>query len=129
MKLFKTAHQMYAHINWNTASRVEIIDMKIKSALGKIIQETAKADGYEVLAFEAVSDHVHLVVRFKPTHCIADFVKKIKGKSSRVIPYSISRPLEWQKGYGISTVGPKALNGAIKYVKDQQDHHSDRKSL
>ena len=117
---------MYAHINWNTVSRVELIDGEVKRALGKIIREAANEEGYEILAYEAVSEHVHLVVRFKPSHCIADFVKKIKGKSSRIIPYSINKPIKWQKGYGITTVGPKALNSAIQYVKDQKNHHSNR---
>jgi len=126
MRLFQTSHQMYAHINWNTVSRVELIDGEVKRALGKIIREAANEEGYEILAYEAVSEHVHLVVRFKPSHCIADFVKKIKGKSSRIIPYSINKPIKWQKGYGITTVGPKALNSAIQYVKDQKNHHSNR---
>lgn len=126
MKMSQTAHQMYAHIAWTTAARTELIDDRIKTELRSVINEIAEKEGIEIIAFEAVSDHVHLIIRFKPNHQVSNFVKNIKGKSSRVIPYILNKPVNWNKGYSVTTLGPKALNSAIKYVKDQKKHHPER---
>ncbi len=127
--MFQTAHQLYAHITWTTVERSKLIDEKVKTELRAVINEVAEKDGYEVIAFEAVADHVHLIIRFKPNHQIADFVKTIKGRSSRVIPYVLNKPLYWRKGYSVTTVGPKALRTAIRYVEGQSKHHPDRNPL
>jgi len=126
MRLFNTANQMYAHIVWTTMKREPLIDEEVKLQLRRIIDQAAETDGYEILAFEAVVDHVHLLIRFKPTHMLAHFIKDIKGKSSRVISSVYHKEIAWQKGYGITTVGPKALKAAIEYVKNQKQHHPER---
>ena len=126
MRVLHTAHQMYAHITWNTVARSELIDADIKKTLGSIIDEVAEEGGYDILVYEAVSEHVHLAIRFKPIHRISDFVKAIKGKSSRVIPYLLNKPIQWQKGYSVTTAGPKLLKATIKYVHDQKEHHPER---
>jgi len=126
MRISHTAHQLYAHLTWATEARLELVDDRVKKELGSIINEIADAMGYEIIAFETVSDHVHLLVRYKPTHRISDFIKMVKGKSSRVIPYLLNRPLSWQKGYGVTSVGPKSLRAAIRYVEQQRVHHPER---
>lgn len=126
MRISHTAHQLYAHITWTTEARSELIDDRMKSELRSIINEIAQELGYEILAFETVSDHVHLLVRFKPTHRISDFIKALKGKSSRVIPYLLRKPISWRKGYSVTSVSLELLKTKINYIKQQKMHHPER---
>ncbi len=120
-----TAHQLYVHITWCTQDRLHLIDDEIKRGLRQVINEVSTELGYQIIAFEAVEEHVHLVVRFKPTHTLSEFLKAVKGRSSRRISLKSNKPIQWQRGYSITTVGPKSLQIAINYTKDQKYHHSD----
>ena len=120
------AHQLYAHITWSTEKRQGLIDNDIKKHLNGIITNVCDELGYQIIAFEAVNDHVHLLVRFKQIHNLVEFIKAIKGRSSRVIPCKLNKPLSWRKSYSITTVGPKALQAAIQYIKNQKEHHLNR---
>jgi putative transposase len=117
------AHQLYVHITWGTEQRLRLIEDDVKKQLNRIIEEICQERGLQIIAFNTVEDHVHLLVRFKPNSILSEFVKSIKGRSSRLIPCIVNKNLKWQKGYSITTVGPKALKTAITYVKDQQNHH------
>lgn len=91
----------------------------------EIISNVCAEMGYEIIALEIVPDHVHLLVRFRPQHQLSHLVKTIKGRSSRMVAQEMEG-FKWQEGYGINTVGIKALQGAMEYVMNQKEHHDDR---
>ena len=80
--------------------------------------------GYGIIAIGNSEEHVHLLVRFKPTHQLYLLVKTIKGRSSRLISERTQKSFKWNRGYYINTVGLKALETARQYVLNQKYHHS-----
>jgi len=71
-------------------------------------------------------DHIHLIVSIPPKISIAEFVKHLKGGSSRYLNQSIGhKDFGWQREYGVFTLGGKQLEGAIDYVKNQKHHHAE----
>ena len=48
-----------------------------------------------------VSDHVHLLIGLRATHCLADVLRELKSVSSGRIRDEIGvRNFAWQEGYG-----------------------------
>ena len=123
MRTEKKAHQLYAHITWCTEKRVHFITPDVEQLLKDSIKDVCGELNVEVLALETVPDHVHLLVRFHPMLQLAYLVKMIKGRTSRIITQKAEHPFQWQKGYGMDTVGPKALEVAKMYVLNQKVHH------
>ncbi|MCX6640862.1 MAG: IS200/IS605 family transposase [bacterium] len=119
------AHKLFVHFNWCTKERIPIIRDRSDEILRETINQVCREMGYEIIAVETVPDHVHLLVRFLPTHQLSAFIKTIKGRSSRNISRTTGNPFEWQRGYGINTVGLKALDEAKKYVMNQREHHKN----
>jgi putative transposase len=71
-------------------------------------------------------DHIHLIVSIPPKISIAEFVKNLKGGSSRHLNQTfVSQTFEWQREYGVFTLGGKQLDEAITYVTHQKQHHTD----
>jgi hypothetical protein len=69
--------------------------------------------------------HVHLVVSIPPSCSVADFVRHIKGSSSRHINRTFPKQhFGWQHEYGVFSLGGKQLEGAIAYVQQQKEHHA-----
>jgi putative transposase len=123
MRTEEKAHQLYAHITWCTEKRVPLIVPELDQLLKNSISDVCGELNVEVLAVETVPDHVHLLIRFHPTLQLAYLVKMIKGRTSRIITQKAEQPFQWQKGYGIDTVGPKSLEIAKEYVINQKAHH------
>jgi putative transposase len=70
------------------------------------------------------SDHVHVLVRLKATHCVADVMREIKSSSSAWIHNEIGiRFFEWQDGYGAFTVSSSAVDSVKGYIEKQKEHH------
>ncbi len=126
MRAYEVAHHLYAHITWCTEKRIPLIADQTELSLKGLIEHTYKEAEYELIALETVPDHVHLLVRFHPVHRIADFVKLVKRRTSRLVGKNTGCPLKWQKGYGVDTVGTKSLDIAKRYILGQKQHHRER---
>ena len=78
------------------------------------------------LAVGGISDHAHVLAGLKPSHRVDYFVRDIKADSSVFIRREIDSKFAWQKGYGVLTVSPSAVEDVRKYVLNQDAHHAKR---
>jgi REP element-mobilizing transposase RayT len=78
-------------------------------------------------AVGGVSDHVHLLMGLRATHCLADLLRDVKRASSSWIHETIG-DLEfgWQDGYGAFTVSASLLETVKGYIARQEEHHRKR---
>src|SRR6266568_2430092 len=75
-----------------------------------------------------VEDHVHLLVGLRATHTLADFVRELKKAGTAWVRDEIGLPeFAWQDGYAAFTVSPTAREGVKRYVRNQREHHRQRK--
>ncbi|MDB5340517.1 MAG: Transposase like protein [Planctomycetaceae bacterium] len=71
-----------------------------------------------------VADHVHLLVRLKATHCLADVLRELKKVASSWVHDEIGlRQFAWQEGYAAFTVSPNSRDGVRTYIANQVEHH------
>ena len=65
-----------------------------------------------------VSDHVHLLIGLRATHCLADVLRELKSVSSRWIRDKIGvRNFAWQEGYGGFTVSASQYETVRRYIE------------
>lgn len=95
------------------------------------IMNKAHSLGTIIHAIGGIEDHIHIIVSIPPKLAIAEFVKKIKGSSSRffntITNYSLQ--FSWQEGYGVLSLGSKQLDDAIAYVQKQKEHHAQNTAI
>ncbi len=119
-----THASLYFHLVFSTKDRHRWIrdnwEGRLHAYLGGILRNldgTADTIGGD-------SDHVHLLVRLKPKHRIADVLKELKANSSGWVHRVIGIGLfEWQVGYGAYSVSSSDLNGLRRYIERQKEHH------
>src|SRR5215467_8887162 len=113
-----TFHQLYYHFVWATHSREPLIAREWRPELLMIINEEVKLRGGLPLRHNAMTDHVHLVVRLPPTVLISDFVGKVKGATSFRVNRHINPKfkLQWQEGYGVLSLRIDDLEKVYHYV-------------
>ena len=91
----------------------------------KIIFDVCQEYNADRLELEIMPDHVHLLVEIDTQFGIHRLLKKIKGRSSRILRNTFQRIRSrltslWTNSYFISTVGGAPLSVVKQYIEDQK---------
>ena len=94
------------HFVWATWDRQPLITEAVERDLYKYIEAVCADDHCKVLALGGMPDHVHLLVLLSNTVTMADFMRHVKGGSSRFIPKCLTPGswFAWQGSYGAFSV-------------------------
>ncbi|MCW3098952.1 MAG: transposase [Chthonomonadaceae bacterium] len=119
-------HQMYFHIVWSTKDRLPFIVEEVREWLVDRVEQEARKRLAEVLACNAMPDHVHLFVSLPPTIAPATFIGEVKGAVSHAFhrEYGEKHFLKWQMGYSILTLRKNEQQIVIRYIQNQQRRHA-----
>src|ERR1700736_522692 len=95
---------------WCAKYRRPVLANGVDKRLKRIILDTAKGRGSEVIELEIWPDHVHLLIEVDPQYGIHRMIREIKGRSSHILrrefPSLATRlPTLWSHSYLVSTVG------------------------
>jgi putative transposase len=119
----------YYHLVWTTKHRAPLITLQVEPVLFQAIREKCRELAVEIIAVNAVEDHIHIAVEIPPKLSIANWVKHIKGASSYAVnshfPNTEMR-FQWQTGYGVLTFGATALPMVTDYINNQKRHHANK---
>ncbi|HEX8691905.1 MAG TPA: IS200/IS605 family transposase [Longimicrobium sp.] len=115
--------QLYLHVTWSTWDRLPLITPDRQPVVYASIQQQCSVLGADVLAIGGIEDHVHVLLRFRPTHSISHLVGRMKGASSRVVEQASREPFKWQGAYGAFTVSKRGVPVVRDYVLNQTEHH------
>ncbi len=77
-------HHRY-HIVWITKYRYKILTRAMKQRVRDIVAQVSQEFGIKIFNGVVSNDHLHLFVSIPPSVCISNFVKIVKGRSSRKI--------------------------------------------
>jgi putative transposase len=120
------AFELYAHITWHTWRRVGCVDQEVARDVRAAASEAARRTASEIRAFATLSDHVHVVLSFRPSTRLSDFVRLAKAGSSYQSGKGVFGALKWARGFFARSVGKEELPIVIAYVRNQYGRHPDR---
>ena len=109
---------LHYHIVFATKYRRPLLKQRMHEYLGGCLREIQAVP----LQIGGVEDHVHILARLKPTHCVADVLRSIK-KGSSDWARSTVWSFQWQDGYSAFTVSPSHLERVTRYIATQAEHH------
>lgn len=112
------------HLVWCPKRRKPVLVGKIKERLEQIIYEVADELGIKDLKLAINPDHLHLFVSAYPTIPVHKIVKRIKGRSSRILrqefPELLKLPSLWTHSYFVATIGNVSKETIEKYIEAQK---------
>ena len=115
---------LHYHIVFATKERRPLILPSWQVRFHEYLAGTVHGLGGYSQAVGGVSDHVHLLIGLKSTHCLADFMRELKKHSSAWVHNTVgSAAFAWQEGYSAFTVSATARGGVTKYIANQEAHH------
>lgn len=111
------------HIVFSTKERFPFITKELQSNLYKYIGGTVRGLGGSMVEIGGIADHVHLLVRLKPTMAISNTLRDLKTNSSVWAKEKTNGYFEWQDGYGAFTVSKSQIEVVKHYIQNQEKHH------
>jgi REP element-mobilizing transposase RayT len=94
--------------------------------LYKYLGGIVRGEGGALIEVGGMSDHVHLLVRLKPTIALAALLRHAKANSSRWVNdrHARARKFGWQDSYAAFTVSESQKPRVVRYIRDQREHHA-----
>ena len=124
-----TVSRLTSHIVWVTKYRSSVLQGDVQYRCRDLLVQICNSEGVEILTGVVSKDHVHMHVEYPPSLSISVLVKKMKGRTSRLLQLEFPKLKEgywgrhfWAIGYGVWSTG----NVSEKMVEEYLQHHKDK---
>ncbi len=123
-----TFSQIYIQVVFAVQGRQNLIASEWKEELYKYITGIITNHGQKLIAVGGVSDHIHILIGFKPNFEISKLVQEIKANSSRFINKKqfVKGKFSWQEGFGAFSYSRSQLDAVVRYIENQEKHHAKK---
>jgi REP element-mobilizing transposase RayT len=113
------------HIVFSTKQRISLINTESQEELYRYIGGIIRAEGGVQLEIGGMSDHLHILAKFKPAISVSEMLAKIKANSSKwVNDHKMKfRKFGWQEGYAAFSVSESQAPAVAEYIRNQEEHH------
>jgi putative transposase len=123
-----SVHNLTVHLVWTTKYRYKVLTGDIQLRCRDIIRQVCNANDIQIIKGVVSSDHIHLHVSYSPQLAISDIVRRIKGRSARMLLQEYSELKKrywgghfWGIGYGAWSSG----NITDEMINNYLEHHRD----
>ena len=125
---FRSVYRLNAHVVLVVKYRRRAINGEILIRLEQILKQTLNKWESELLEFNGESDHVHLLIDYKPDIPLSTLIGNLKTVSSRLIrkeypwlaqKYFYNKPYFWTGSYFVASCGGATVEQLKKYVEQQ----------
>ena len=120
-----TYTQYYLHLVFTPKKRDALIQRTWKNDLEKYITGIVQSYEHKLLAIGSMPDHMHLLIGYNVNQLIPKLMEQIKTSTNEWINNNnLSKfKFEWQKGYGAFTYSRSQVDGVVRYILNQEEHH------
>lgn len=123
-----TYTQLYVQIVFSVKGRHNFILEDHRLELEKYICGIILNKKCKPLALYCNPDHIHIFLGLHPAISVSDITRDIKANSSKFINEKkwIKGKFFWQDGFGAFTYSKSHIDGVVKYILNQKEHHKKR---
>jgi len=122
-------HHRY-HIVWVPKYRYKVLEGEIRLRVREISRQICESLGVKIISGVLSKDHVHMFVEIPPHIAVSDFVRRVKGCTSRKIQQEFPALRKrywgrkfWARGYFCTTSGNITDDVIENYLKNHHKPH------
>ena len=123
-----TYTQIYIQMVFAVQGSQNLIRPERKEELHKYITGIITRQEQKLLAIHCMPDHMHILVRQKPSMALSDLVREIKTGATNHINENrwVAGRFAWQEGFGAFSYSHPQLMDVIRYIQNQEQHHAKK---
>lgn len=111
-----------------TKYRKKVINKDMLSSLKEVFLSVLKSWEAELIDFNGESDHVHLLVSYRPNKTLSNLIANLKATSSKAMWQKYSKELDkhywkkvfWTGSYFVASCGGVTIDQLKEYVENQK---------
>ncbi len=123
-----TVSRLSAHIIWCTKYRYKVLEGEVQLRCRDLLVQVCNSEDVRILKGVVSKDHVHMHIEYPPKLSVSDIVKRMKGRSSRILQMEFPHLKKrywgkhfWAIGYGVWSTGVIT----DEMVQEYLEHHKD----
>lgn len=130
-----TTTRLTAHLVWVTKYRYHVLQGDIKVRCRQLLMQICDSEDVPILSGVVSKDHVHMHVEYPPKMVLSDLVKRLKGRSSRILQQEFPQLQKrywgrhfWAIGYGAWSTGKitdEVVQQYLKHHRSQSNEDND----
>ena len=117
-------HHRY-HIVWAPKYRFKVLHGAVRLRVREIIKQVCSEMDVTIISGVLSADHIHMFVEIPPKIAVSDFVRRVKGRSSRKIQQEFEHIRKrywgqrfWARGYFSTTSGNITDTVILNYLNN-----------
>ena len=121
-------HQLHVHLVWSTKYRYEVLRGDIQIRCRDLIRQSCDSLDIQILKGVVSKEHIHLHLSYPPKLSISEILKRLKGRSAKILLNEYSELKKrywgghlWGIGYGAWSTG----NITDEMIQEYLDHHKE----
>ncbi len=128
----KSSHsvsKLSVHLVWVTKYRFQVLQGDIQQRTRDLIIQICNSENVQILKGVVSKDHVHIHVEYPPSLSVSSLVKKLKGRTSRLLQVEFPQLKQkywgrhfWAVGYGAWSTGQIT----DEMVQEYLEHHREK---
>ena len=114
------------HVVWVTKYRYHVLVGDVQKRCRSLLIQDLETLDIEILKGVVSKDHIHMHIEYPPKLSVSEIVKKLKGRSSRLLQHEFPHLKKrywgqhfWATGYGAWSTG----NITDEMVQEYLEHH------
>ncbi len=100
---------------------------EVENRFKHLVKQICEEMEVEILAIECDKDHVHMFLNCTPKLSPSDIMRKIKGRTSKILREEIKQlnkmPSLWTRSFFVSTAGNVSSETIKRYVENQKKRY------
>jgi len=128
-----TVSRLTVHLVWVTKYRYKVLEGDVQKRCRELLIQICDSEDVRILSGVVSKDHVHMHVEYPPSLSLSDLVKRLKGRSSRLLQkeHPVLQKRYWGKhlwaiGYGAWSTGNITEEVVEEYLKRHKSSANDR---
>lgn len=123
-----TVTRLTVHVVWVTKYRYHVLKGEVQNRCRILLTHICDAEDIRILKGVVGKDHVHMLSEYPPSTSVRDIVKRLKGRTSRLLQQEFPQLRKrywgkhcWAVGYGAWSSGHITDELVAEYL----EHHRD----
>jgi len=127
-----TVSNLSAHIVWVTKYRYHVLKGYIQKRCRDLLIQICNSENVQIMKGVVSKDHIHMHIEYPPSLSVSELVKKLKGRTSRMLQTEFPDLGKrywgrhfWAVGYGVWSTG----NITDQMVQEYLEHNKDKPNI
>ena len=80
-----STHDLKVHLVWCTKYRHKALQQDVACRIQDLLRQICEANDIQIVKGHVSKDHIHLYVSYPPKLSVSEMIKRLKGRSSKII--------------------------------------------